>query len=257
MYCDCPLATVAMSQGRSLQMDGQTVLIPPNGKAQGTVVVPERMRNQLLAPRARSRRARVGFHVMPLRGYAPDQSGILKVSVFNWSPSCSLILHKGDSIALTPLKWVETLPLVQKIPLTADGVYLHMNEDALPKIDGTPFFDPMTMDPEKYMVMEPYDRLELQEYGHLVIRVREQPVIPEHHIGFVSSAVKGLLQNSAQVVYPGSDGDLVVENKVFRPIRIEPGKHIANMTLHDASWLPSYEGSLGKRQGSIIPPLHE
>ncbi len=249
------MTTVESVPGRSRELDKTTVLILPNGKAQATVVVPEEMRDRLLIPRARSRRARIGLHVMVLQKYMPDQSGTLEIALFNWSPSYALIIREGDAITLTPLKWVETLPLVEKIPFTADGVYLQMKEDALPRINGIPFFDPVTMDPKEYMEVRMYDAIQLKKCGHLVLRMQERLAVPDHHVGFVSSAVQGLIQNSAQVIYPGSNGNLVMEMKAFRPLRIEPGMHLANMTLHNASWLPPYEGSLGKKQGSIIPPF--
>src|SRR3989338_1542075 len=112
MYCDSPLTTVRVIPGRSEQIDPETVLILPNGKVLAHAIAPEEMRGCLLVPSTRSRWARVGLEVAPIIRM-PGAERHLPVTLYNWSLSHSLIVRVGDTIVLTLLGWIDSLPLVE------------------------------------------------------------------------------------------------------------------------------------------------
>lgn len=255
MYCDTPLIEVHAIPGESEQLDSETVLIFPRGTVRARVEIPEEMRFYAMTAHTRSRWARIGMQVAPVSPSIGQSSGVLAVLLSNWSPSHSLIVRTGNTIALAPYKWTELyLRLVETIPLTAGTTLLRIKEAVLPKRKSVPFFDPHEMDTQECIEIVPYDVLKLKKHDFVVIPVCERPLIPlDEHIGFITSAVKRLLQNSAQYDYAGSDGTRVMEFKALGSARIDPGMHIGDLSIYRTpSPLPTYQGVMGKRE-SIMP----
>lgn len=261
MHVDRPFTMVHAISGESEQLDPDTILIFPRGVARAQVDVPEEMRHYVQVPCTRSRWARIGLQVEPISAIIIQPPETLTMFLSNWSRSYSLVVRKGDTaVALTVgIEWVKSLPPEEKIPLTADARSLRIKEGVLPKRThkrkSVPFFDPRELDIQECMESILYDMLILKKHDFLVVPVREQPTTPDGHIGFITSAIKGLRQNSAQYDHAGSDGTRVLELKASRSIRIEPGMHIGDLTIYRISSslppLPPYQGTLGKSTSPI------
>ncbi len=256
MYCDAPLIEVHAYPGKSEQLDPGTVLIFPRGTARARVDIPEEMLFYDLTAHTRSRWARVGMQVQPVSPMIAQPWGTLAVLLSNWSLTYSLVVREGDTVALAPYKWLELYlrhSHTATIPLTAGTTLLQMKEEVLPKRISVPFFDPREIDIRECMDIVPYDILTLKKHAFLVMPVCEQPTVPDGHIGFITSAVNALLQNSAQYDHAGSDGTRVMELKALRRTRIEPGMHIGNLVIYrTSSPLPPYQGVMGK-SNDIMP----
>lgn len=194
------------------------------------------------------------MQVQPVSPMIGQSWGTLAVLLSNWSLSYALIIRTGDTLALAPYKWTELyLKLVGTIPLTADAILLRMKEAMLPKRKGVPFFDPHETDMRECMEIIPFNELKLKKHDFLVVSACERPLTPDGHIGFITSAIRGLLQNSAQYDHAGSHGTRVMEFKALRSIRIMPGMHIGDLAIYATpAPLPSYQGILGKSV-SVIP----
>lgn len=254
MYCDSPLTTIHAIPGGSEYLDADTILIYPRGTAWARVDIPKEMRHYDLIAHTRSRWARVGLQVQPVDPMIAQPWGTLAVLLSNWSPTYSLVIRTGDTITLAPYQWTKLyLKLVEIIPFTAGGVLLRMKEAILPKRRSGPFFDPQETNIQECMETVPYDMLISKKHDFLVMSVCERPAILDGHIGFATSAVRALLQNSAQYDYAGSHGTRVMEFKVLRSIQITPGAQIGNLAVYATSaYLPPYQGILGKSE-SVMP----
>ncbi len=254
MYVDTPLIRVSHVPGRSEQLDAKTVLIRPNGKATGQILVPAELQDNLVDPCTRSRWARCGLHVGPHGSTRANAQGVISVSLYNWSPEYGLIIEEGDAIALVPDQWLKNLPVAKKIPLLAGTTLLRMKKELLPQIDGLPYFNPYKMDKHDYMEEVEYGALELKEYDFVVVQAAEHEPVPDRYTGIITSAVGRLLHNSARYVHGGSSGHLALEYKVFEPTMLKPGKPIAKLAIYKTPGLPPYTGALG-RQNSLIPAI--
>lgn len=255
MYCDAPLIEILTSPRESERLDSETILISPRGTVVARVGIPKEMRHYDLTAHTRSRWARIGMQVQSISPMIAQPWGTLAVLLSNWSLSYSLIIRIGDTIALAPYEWVALyLKPVRTIPLTADATSLRMKEAVLPKRRSVPFFDPHEMDIQECMEIVPYDVLKLKKHDFLVMPVCERPTIPlDGHIGFITSAVGRLLQNSAQYDHAGSYGTRVMEFKVLQSISITPGAYIGNLTIYATpAPIPPYQGILGKSE-SVAP----
>lgn len=252
MYCDSPLTMIHAIPGRSKQLDSETVLILPNGKALAQAEAHKEMRRCLLVPSTRSRWARVGLEVAPII-QMPDTKKHLPITLYNWSLSHSLVVRTGDTVVLTLLAWTDSLPLTATIALTADAVRLRMKENVLPKRKGVQCFDPHEADIRECMELVPYDLLRLKRNSFLVVPACELPSIADGYIALVASVRNGFHDNSARYIYPGPNGGVALEYKMLKPATLRPGQHIANLYICNAlGALPPYQGELG-RQDSIIP----
>lgn len=254
MYCDSPLTTIHAIPKRSVQWNAKTVLVLPDGKAWGRVNVPETMQGHILTPRTKSRWARIGMHVGTHQTFSCEGPGVMAVGIFNWSAEYSLVVRKGDAIALTYSEWVADEPPIRIIPLTANSVFIRVKKESLPTETLIPFLDPQGVDLPTYMEAVPYHALPLNYPDWIVLPACEEPEIPEGCIGFITSTLPGTLHNSAQYAHAGPPRKIALEFKIFEPLTIKVGMRVANLSIYRAPYaVVSHPSSLDAQKDSIIP----
>lgn len=239
-YADCPFTALTAIEGASLQSGEGIVIIPPGGKARGTISIPDAMCGVPLTPLTRSHWAQLGMHVVrDTRQYIHDEReerrNLYHVTIHNWSSAYALMVQEDDSVTLATLERIRGLVLTASIPLTAAGVSLQVQQHLLPQYHGITCAGSATFASWKtYMIAIPRDVVQIDPGEFVALPVEPLAYMGLHEIGILRCTIPGLCHTSSFLVYPKSSGMLVMEMKSFAGdgIRIHPGMRLGMLDVY-------------------------
>ena len=246
-YGDYPLEKIVPIPGKSYGIHSDKIVIPPLGKARGTMKIPEGFQNQPVEAQPRSSWARARLQILPDRKSGGDTNDALRLVLVNWSSVYGLVIRRGDLVTLANLKWIRSLPPVKKISLHAGPTVLKMRESALQTVSlgdrQLRVLDPDRIDLYACMYQVPYDKLILARGESAVLPVEEASLTPENWVGVYESVRPDIVQNASCLDKPGSNGKRVMEVRAFRHFEIRPGDRIGTLSFYESPVpLPLYTG---------------
>lgn len=231
-YDEYPIATLTAIAGRSEQTSSNSVMIPPDGKAEAGLPSPD-VRFPL-RPVARDHWAQLGLHAVWHNGER-GQNETFRINLFNWSRTHALLVTTEDVVALATVDRIKQRPVLQSIPLTATGMVLQVLRYRLPRYRTMPYAGAAVFGAwDAHAQWMPNDIIRLDPQDFAVIRTSEVVEIGERQIGLLACSIPGLMQGSSALVRPGFRGPLVMQIKSFASgsVRIRRGTRIGTLSVY-------------------------